>query len=159
MAWPSEILNRVFNAAARALNVKIVDGAGAEKFTDMNPGSMQLTGSYMSEATPFTLTQDSTANTAQTLSIAGVPGRSHYITFFEVVLSGAACTTECSVIIRDGTENILKEIIGVNSLRGTRVGATLFCPIVGSVGETVSITVSEAGADAITTINVGGYTI
>jgi hypothetical protein len=47
MAWPSEILNRVFNAAARALNVKIVDGAGAEKFTDMNPGSMQLTGSYV----------------------------------------------------------------------------------------------------------------
>jgi len=49
MAWTSEILNRVFNAAARALNVKIVDGAGAEKFTDMNPGSMQLTGSLIED--------------------------------------------------------------------------------------------------------------
>lgn len=124
-----------------------------------SPAVTQLSGSYLAEATPFSLTQDSAANTAQTLSIAAVAGKTHYITFFEVVLSGAACTTECVVTIKDGVETILKEIIGVNSLRGTRIGMTLAYPITGSVGEAVSIAVGAAGADAVTTINVGGYTM
>ena len=83
MAWPSEILNRVFNVAARALNVKIVDGAGAEKFTDMNPGSMQLSGSYLT-VDPETGVKTVTTTAAELFAgLAALDGRYKMIVYNE----------------------------------------------------------------------------
>lgn len=140
-----------------------VDADGDEKFTDANPGAITVTASFPSQATPFCSTADSEANTAKTITIAAVEGKSHYITAIEVSISGAAAVSTITVTLKEDAAGTpvskWKEIIGIGASIGTRVGLALPFPIKLTAGKTADLVISAGGASVVTTGNIAGYTL
>lgn len=126
-------------------------------------GATQLTGSYPADATPWTVTGDSTANAAKTITKAAVASKSHYITAFEVVISAAAAGADITVLLQEdaaGTPvTYWKTIIGNASPRGERVGITFPLPIKLTANKTADLVVSAGGASCVTSLNLSGYTL
>ena len=124
------------------------------------PATTILTGSYPGQATPWTITPtDSAANTANTATKEAVASKKHYLTFLEVVLSGADCGTASVITVSDGATVKYKTMIGLYAPRGTRIGYSLPFPIEFTVNTAINIAVGAAGAGAVTTINAFGYTL
>jgi len=107
----------------------------------------------------WTITQDSSANTAQTLTKTAVAGQKHYITSIEVVISGAVVgASDVNILLKDGSTTKWKQIIGTTSARGTRVTIDFANPIQMSVNSTCTLNIDAAGASCITTGNIAGFT-
>ena len=134
-----------------------------QKCADDGAVLAQLTGSYPALATPWTMTGDSAANTAITLTKNAVAGKSHYITAIEVVISAAAAAVDISCILKEDAAgipvNMWKEIVGNASPRGARVGITFPLPVKLSTNKTADLLVDAGGAGVITTLNLSGFTL
>ena len=107
----------------------------------------------------WTVTGSSTANAAQTLTRDAEAGRRHYITAFEVVLRAAAAGNDTRIEVRDGTTVLWDTYFGLAAARGQRVGVVFVHPIELSEGLAANLVIAAAGAGAITTANMAGYTI
>jgi len=70
------------------------------------------------EAWSWSITGDSAANTAQTLTKAAVAGKTHYIFGLEVVIKGAAAGADIDIELKDDTTAIYKTCIGMPLLSG-----------------------------------------
>lgn len=120
---------------------------------------VQLSESYPAQATPFTVTGDSGANAAQTITKAAEVGKSHYITAIEVVLTGAAAASAISVKLNDDVTTVWKSGIGLGSARGARTGFALSFPIKITAGKKADLIVDAGGAATVTFANMSGYTL
>lgn len=103
-------------------------------------------------------TQDSTANTAQTLTRAAVPGKCHYITAVEVLISGAAAVNDITIQLQDNSSTVWKEFIGSGATRGERAGIVFLSPIKITQGNPANLVVAAGGASVVTTANMAGFT-
>lgn len=148
-------------------NVVLYDGSG-NVISSTNPLNVQLAGSiqadlissYLTNATPWYYTQDSAANTAQTITIAAEAGKAHYITYLEVALSVAAAGADIAITIKDGTTVKYKTLIGNAAVVGTRVAVQFPYPLTTTVGNAAYIVVAAGGAaTTVTVANIGGYTM
>lgn len=106
----------------------------------------------------WAITQDSAANTAQTLTMAAEAAKKHYITALEVVLSGAAAGADIAIVLKDGATAKWKTIIGNAAAVGTRVTMAFPQPVELSENTAANLEVGGGGASAITTANLSGYT-
>ncbi len=104
-------------------------------------------------------TQDSSANSSQTLAKALEAGERHYIQAFEVALSAAAAASEITITLQDGSTVLWKTIIGLGAPRGERVGAVFAVPLRCTVATAAQLVVSAGGASAVTTASMAGYTL
>lgn len=141
----------------------LVDEEG-NPINDLNGLPVKVTGSYPSGATPWTVTDDSDANAAKTITKDAVAGKSHYITAIEVVISVAAAGADINCILKEDAAGTpvthWKEIIGNASPGGTRVGITFPLPIKLTAGKTADLVVDAVGtAGGIATLNMSGYTL
>jgi hypothetical protein len=108
----------------------------------------------------WSITQDSTANTIQTLTKAAVTGKTHYI-MGVFVFTGAATVgaADVTALLKDGTTVVWKGIIGAGDAQGACIGFTVSVPIAMTAGNAVNLVVSAGGASVVTTANIIGYTI
>jgi hypothetical protein len=124
--------------------------------------STEIFSDYPSGATPWSITDDSVANTAKTLTKDAVAHKCHYITAIGVTLSGAAAGVDIECVLREDAADTAvdkwKEVIGNASIVGTKVGIVFSKPIPFSVNTTADLVVGAGGAGAITTLNMCGYT-
>lgn len=138
------------------VTIKLAPTAGIwsvwASFTDGSPGT-----TTRPKAT-WNLTQDSGANSLQTLTKAGVAGVSHYLSAYSVTVSAAAVgASDASILIQDNGATIWKDFLGAAAVRGTRVGNNWVDPLQISLGNSVQVVVAAAGAAAVTTANMSGY--
>lgn len=104
------------------------------------------------------LTQDSAAATAQTLTKAGVAGKTHHITAIEVSISGAAAANDIFIRLEDGPTTVWKEVIGSGAPRGNRAGIAFNFPLDLTLGNAANLVVDAGGVGVVTTANMAGYT-
>ena len=107
----------------------------------------------------WSVTSDSTANAAVTLSRAAETGKRHYITAFEAVLRGAAAGADTRVELRNGATVMWDTYIGNAAPRGERVGAVFTHPIELTANTAANLVVAAAGASALTTVSMSGFTL
>lgn len=108
----------------------------------------------------WAVTQDSAANTSQTLSKAAVAAKRHYLLACEVVISAAAVgTADIVVTVQDGGTVLWKSIVGAGAPRGERVGVVFSQPLQCSVNTAAQVVVGAGGASVVTTANLCGYTV
>ncbi len=110
--------------------------------------------------TEWTEVLDSAPDTAQTVTHAGEADRRHYVTCFEVVVSGADVgVADITIELLEGATPRWRTKIGANSVRGERTGVVYQkVPIQIASGSAVSLTASAGGAGVVTTLNLGGQT-
>jgi hypothetical protein len=106
----------------------------------------------------WTLTGTSDANTAKTITKAGVAGYKHVVTAFEVVIRGAAAGADISVALKDGSTVKWQTYIGSGAVRGERVGVAFSHGIEMSANGTVTLVVGGGGASVVTELNMAGRT-
>jgi len=104
------------------------------------------------------VTQDSSANAVNTLTVVGVEGKSIYVEAIEVVTSGASAGSDINILLKDGATTKWKTIIGSGASRGTRVGIVLPMPIKITAGANCVLAVDAGGASVVTTANLAYYT-
>lgn len=104
-----------------------------------------------------TVTQDSTANTANTITVAAVAGKKHYVAAIEVSIKGAAAGADINVVLRDGAAARWSEVIGSSAVRGTAVGFVLPHPIEMTTNTAMTLEVDAGGAGVITRANLAYY--
>ena len=107
----------------------------------------------------WSVTGDSSANVAKTITKAAVAGERHYITGFDVSISGADAGADITISLKDGSTDKWKVVIGSGSARG----ATRSCrfdgaPIMMTVNTAANLVVTAGGALVITHLNLNGYT-
>ena len=107
----------------------------------------------------WSVTDDSAANTAKTITKAAVAGARHYITMVEVVISAAAAGGDINCILQDGTTAKWKEVIGSAAVRGTKVGFSIPNGIEMSTNAAANLVVDAGGAACVTSLNMAGYTL
>lgn len=143
--------------------LRFFKAGGAQEVSTENGLPVQLSGSYPAQATPWASSDSSAANTAKTITKAAVAAKSHYITAFEVVISGAAAVSTITVQLQEdaaGTPvDLWKTVIGAAAPIGTRVGITLHLPIKLKANKTADLVVSAGGESVVTTLNMSGYTL
>jgi len=132
------------------------DGTYAKK------GVVFIVGSLAAENS-WSLSADSEADTAKTLTKTASAGVSHYITAFEVVISGAAAVATITVELKEDAAGDpvtkWKTVIGIASPIGTRVGITLPNPIKITTNKTADLVVTAGGANVVTSCNLAGFTL
>lgn len=110
----------------------------------------------------WTVTGSSTANAAKTITKAASTGYSHYITGFEVAISGAAAGADIDITLKDdaaGTPTTYwKTYIGTAAAVGSRVVVTFPVPIKLGLSKTADLVVGAGGASCITNLNIAGFT-
>lgn len=106
----------------------------------------------------WTETDDSAADTALTVTKAGVTGQRHYVTAFEAVLRAAAATGDVKVAVQDGSTDKWVTYFGDAAVRGERVGVVFANPLRITAGADAKVVVAAAGASAIVTATLSGYT-
>lgn len=110
--------------------------------------------------TPWTAQGDSAANAAQTVTKAAEAGKKHIVTYFEVVLRGAAAAADAGVDLQEGAVSKHKTWIGSGAARGTRIPVEL--PDGGwelATNVAANLVIDAAGAGAITSAVMHGYTV
>lgn len=117
---------------------------------------VSITGSL---ASVLSVTQDSSANAINTLTVAGVVGQSIYVEAVEVVISGASAGSDIKVLLKDEATTKWKTVIGSGANRGTRVGIVLPMPIKITSGVNLILSIDAGGSSVITTANVAYYMI
>jgi hypothetical protein len=108
---------------------------------------------------PIATSQDSAANTAQTITVAAVAGKYHHASGLSVYVSAAAAVSDITVELKDGATVKWKGIIGAGAERGSSVERTFDPPIRGTTNTAMTLVVSAGGASVVTTANLQGYTI
>ena len=104
-------------------------------------------------------TQDSTANTINTLTVPAVAGLRHGIVNLTVCTSGAVTATALNIVIKDGATAVWKTTIPAASVVGSVFGDVFNYPLICvSNNSALSIVVDAGGAGCITTINAQGFT-
>jgi hypothetical protein len=111
----------------------------------------------MLQHSQWAVTQESAANTAQTLTQAAASGQSHYVSAFEVGLRAAAAGNDVAIELRAGATVIWRSVLGSGAGRGERVGVVFSRPLFIPRGTAVNLVVPAAGAGCITYACVAGY--
>lgn len=124
-----------------------------------NPVVVGMTESFVTNSKPFFLVDQSGEDMDHSLIIPGEKQKTHYIAYIDVVLSGADCGKECVIELKDGDTLRYKTVIGLGSKSGTNKQIVFPYPVAISEGSDATIIASAAGVGAITTINVGGYSL
>lgn len=106
-----------------------------------------------------TETQDSSANSSQTVTVAGSSGRFHFVTGFEVAISGADASEDIFVTVEDDGTAIWKTVIGSGSARGERTGIAFSRPVRIGRGNDLTLVVTAGGASVVTHANLEYFTI
>lgn len=107
----------------------------------------------------WTVTGDSSANTARTITKAGEAAKKHYITGFSAVLGAAAAGADIAIQLKDGSTVKWKEIIGNAAASGTRVAVTFEHAIEMTENTAANLVSDAGGASAVVTLNLTGYTL
>ncbi len=119
--------------------------------------------SYHADATPWTLTDVSSANTAKTITKAAVAGKSHYITAIEVSIKGADAASDIDAVLTEdaaGTPIALwQEVIGTYAVAGSRCGIVFNKPIKLTANKSADLVVDAGGASVVTVLNMQGFTL
>lgn len=141
------------------IEVDVTDATKGNVRTIMTAGTNEIGKVSIVHGIPnWSQTQDSAANTAQTITkAAGGSGVIHYATGFEVVLSAAAAANDITIELKDGAAVLWKTIIGSTAARGARVSQNFSFPIVGTANTAMTLVISAGGVGAITTANLMGY--
>ena len=107
----------------------------------------------------WTVTGDSTANAAKTITKAAVTGSRHYITGYLVSVTGAAVgTADIAIELQDDTTTVWKDVLGAAAARGQRAGVVFAHPIELTVSKAANLVVAAGGASVITFCNMTGFT-
>lgn len=106
----------------------------------------------------WAISQDSTANSPQTLTRAAESGKTHYITAIEVSISGAAAGNDVSIELRSGSTKKWKGFIGSGLGSGVKYGVVFTTPVELNVGEDANLVVAAGGTSVVTTANLSGFT-
>lgn len=116
-------------------------------------------GSLFLKTVPgWTISQDSAANTLQTLTRAGEAG-AHYVSGFEVATQGAAIGADIVCTLSEGGTVRWRSVIGAGAARGERTGLSFTNPIRFAPGVNVVLTIAAGGAGVITSGNIEGFTL
>lgn len=109
----------------------------------------------------WSLTQDSGANAAQTLTKAAVAGYQHFITSLElVVLAAAVGAADINVVINDGAGNpVWKTGIATTAARGTRLAPVFQSPIPATPGNLINCVVDALGAGSVSRLSIIGFSV
>lgn len=105
----------------------------------------------------WTESDSSAANTAKTVTHAAAAGRKHYVTDLAVSIRGATSGNDVRVEIRDEDDNVLWDQY-IDAVRGLAIDQHFTAPKAAPPGKAVKAVVAAAGASAIATISIGGYT-
>lgn len=149
MAW---IVQRLDEAEHKKIT-------GGEKMETVHiEGINSLEGSIQTRTRPgWSVTGASGDNATQTLNRPAEAGKRHFIAGVSVSVSGAAAAVDVAVTLKDGASVIWQGFIGTG-VRGL-VSKSFEVPIACGEGNAVSLEVGPAGAGAITTANLEGYTV
>lgn len=105
----------------------------------------------------WTETTTGSANTETTVTHSGETGRKHYLAHLTVSFSGATSGNDIEVRVLDGDDNELWDAF-VDADRGLVMQESFSIPIDAPPGKAIKVTVDAAGASAVTSISIGGYT-
>jgi hypothetical protein len=100
----------------------------------------------------------SSANVATSLTQAGVPGQSLYISYFNWRVSGSAPVgaSNCALTVKDGTTTIYSSAIPAAAPNGTNLSLMLPHPIKITAGNSVTYSIGSPGnAGCIIYANMG----
>lgn len=109
-------------------------------------------------STSWTEVGDSAANTAKTVTHAAEADRRHHVTKLTVSIRGAASGNDVRVEIRDEDDTVLWDAY-VDAVRGIAIQEDFETAIELDTNKDVKVVVAAAGALAIATISVGGFTV
>lgn len=107
----------------------------------------------------WSVTQNSAANTAQTLTKAGEVGKKHRVTSVDVFISGAAAGSDITVTLQDGATAKWVGKIGNAAASGSRAGFSVPSGVEMTAGNAANLVVTAGGASVVTTANMTGYTV
>lgn len=106
----------------------------------------------------WSATQDSAANASQTLTKALEASKRHYVTGFDVGISGAAAGADITITLKDGTTAKWKTVIGNAAAVGTRVLWGFTGGLEMTAATAVNLEVTAGGASVVTHANLSGFT-
>lgn len=106
----------------------------------------------------WTVSQDSSANTAQTLTKAADASR-HFVSGFEVATQGASIAADIVCTLKEGSTVRWRSVIGAGAARGERTGLSFTNPFVFAANTAVTLEITAGGAGVVTTGNIEGFTI
>ncbi len=106
----------------------------------------------------WSVTGDSTANAAKTVTKDAEAGKTHYITAIDVVISAAAAANDISIVLKSNTTAKWTGYIGNAAVRGTPYTRQFSQPIQLTAGEAANLVVAAGGSNVITSVNMAGYT-
>jgi hypothetical protein len=109
-------------------------------------------------STVWSLSQTSTAATAQTVTRAAEVGNTHRVQGFEVVIGGADTTVAIAITLRAGATVIWRTRFGPVAKQGDRVGVMFPQALVAAENEAVSLEVGAGSAGVVTDANLAGMT-
>lgn len=113
------------------------------------------------DAKSWTVVQDSGANAAQTVSQpAGAAGTKHYVTGFEVVITGAASGAVVTVDVQENpATNRWRSAIPSGAAIGTTLARDFAYPIEIAAATAAELEVSAGGVACVTRASFKGYTL
>lgn len=124
-----------------------------------NPFNVDLSESFMTSAEPFYKTKDGLANQEVSLLIPARVDKTHYVTYVHAILTGATAGANCEITVKDGEILRYKTFIPTAAVVGTDKIIQFDFPLAISTGVATEIKATAAGAGAVITLNVGGYTL
>lgn len=107
----------------------------------------------------WSVSEDSAAATAKTITKAAETGKTHYITSFEAVVSAAAITGDCSIELRSASTRRWLTYLGNAAARGTRVGNNFNPPMELAAGEAANLVAASGGTGAVVSLSMAGFTL
>ena len=108
----------------------------------------------------WSLTQDSGANAAQTLTKAAVAGVQHFITSLElVVLAAVVGAADINIVINDGATPVWKTGLATTAARGTRLSPVFQSPIPATPGNLIQCVVDALGAGSVSRLSIIGFSV
>lgn len=107
----------------------------------------------------WTVSGDSSINTAINVNKAGVAGKRHFVTGFEIALRAASGGNDAAVTIKSNANLLWTSYLAQGSARGTLIVREFTRPLVCNVGEAANLDVAAVGANTIVTVSMKGYTL
>lgn len=107
-------------------------------------------------ATP--VTQDSTANATNTITVVGAAGEKICVTHIALSISGASTTGVQTLLVKDNAVNKFKYVIPTATPMGTVINLSFPTPINITAGD-LTVVCSGLGASSISTINLGYFKV
>ena len=126
---------------------------------NQNPLNVDLSGDFLTGAEPFYKTIDGVANTDTSILLPARLVKTHYLTYIHIILSGAVAANNCVITVKDGDSIRYKTLIPSTAPIGSDKTVSFVYPIAITTGSALEVKATAAGAGAILTVNVGGYTL